>query len=1075
MQNFAWFLSRWFHRSAYSPGRVFLLSLLFLGSMLSTYAQFRMHWEQDFEAGFPGGWAVDAGTWEVGPPTSGPGSGYSGANVAGTSLAGNYAEWVHSRLITHSFLVPAATEQPVLRFWQWYSFGEGDYGQIQIKVGTNDWETVTNAPVTFTGTAGGVWSRPSIDLSGYEGKRVRLGFLLHTEDRRSWDDSGAGWYLDDLVMLTGSNELPSPESFDQALNNWSVDAGTWEIGALGDGRTVAATVLTGNYHEWVYSRLVSPQFVVPSAGQNPRLRFWQAYSFGEGDSGQVQIKTGTDDWRTLASYGGTGGGVWSYPSLDLQGYAEQPVQLAFLLHSQDIRSWDDAGDGWYIDDVAVVTGPQPLPELETFDQGLTNWSVDAGTWEVGALSDGRTVAATVLGGNYHEWVYSRLISPPFTLVPSSQQPRLRFWQAYSFGEGDSGQVQIKAGTNDWQTLATYTGTGGGVWSYPSLDLTDFGGQPVQLAFLLHSQDIRSWDDAGDGWTIDDVAVVTGPNVLPSPEGFDRGLTNWSVDAGTWEIGPVADGRTVAATVLRGNYHEWVYSRLISPPFTVLPAAQQPRLRFSQAYSFGEGDSGQVQIRAGTNGWQTLATYEGTGGGVWSYPSVDLIEYAGLTVQLAFLVHSQDIRSWDDAGDGWYIDDVVVVGGPTTFPNPETFDGGLSDWSVSAGTWEVGTLPDGRTIAATVLNGDYHEWVHSRLISPTFEVPMADANPSLSLWHWFSFGEGDFGSLQLRAGTNDWVTLRTYSGNSGGFRTNELPVELFPYAGQTVQLAFLFHSEDVRSWADAGDGWAIDAVMLVTDGCSIDPIPDATLDEETELRLAIRSNCTSFRLAGPVIEGAALDPVTGMFTWTPTEAQGPSTNVFTIRVGDERQPALVATRSFRVIVREVNRAPALTAVADRTVPVCTTVSFPLEATDQDIPRTTLRYQLEPGAPDGATLNPATGWFLWSPTTNELGTHVISVRVTDSAGLSAVNQFTLTVMTPDGLYFSRLEELAPRVLMMTICGGTNGGRYTIQATSTLARPGEWTDLITVYPEHHPFTYLDYVPETEPTRFYRVRTAD
>src|SRR5207249_5237665 len=44
---------------------------------------------------------------------------------------------------------------------------------------------------------------------------------------------------------------------------------------------------------------------------------------------------------------------------------------------------------------------------------------------------------------------------------------------------------------------------------------------------------------------------------------------------------------------------------------------------------------------------------------------------------------------------------------------------------------------------------------------------------------------------------------------------------------------------------------------------------------------------------------------GAIAWTPTEAQGPSTNTVTVRVFDNGSPSLSATNSFLVIVARKN--------------------------------------------------------------------------------------------------------------------------------------------------------------------------
>ncbi|MBC7777279.1 MAG: hypothetical protein H7246_17735, partial [Phycisphaerae bacterium] len=91
---------------------------------------------------------------------------------------------------------------------------------------------------------------------------------------------------------------------------WTVSNGTWEIGVpislpngAFSGLKCAGTVLSGNYGNNVFSRLSSPSIIVPSAAQNPRLRFQQWFSFSNSpglDAGLIQIKTASGIWTTIA-------------------------------------------------------------------------------------------------------------------------------------------------------------------------------------------------------------------------------------------------------------------------------------------------------------------------------------------------------------------------------------------------------------------------------------------------------------------------------------------------------------------------------------------------------------------------------------------------------------------------------------------------------------------------------------------------------------------------------------------------------------------------------------------------------
>jgi hypothetical protein len=90
------------------------------------------------------------------------------------------------------------------------------------------------------------------------------------------------------------------------------------------------------------------------------------------------------------------------------------------------------------------------------------------------------------------------------------------------------------------------------------------------------------------------------------------------------------------------------------------------------------------------------------------------------------------------------------------------------------------------------------------------------------------------------------------------------------------------------------------------------------------------------------------------------------------------------------------APALAAIPDQVVTEGSTVSLTASASDSD-PSVTLTYSLDPGAPPGAAIDPASGLFTYTPDDGPAVT-TIWVRVTDSNSppLSALQFFTVTVM-------------------------------------------------------------------------------
>ena len=158
-----------------------------------------VYYSEDFNDGI-GNWYADNGIWEVGAPTSGPNAAYSGSNAAATVLDGNYPNDVDSRLISPSIQLPSigAGEEIHLRFWHWFSLELGDYGRVQVSEETSpgvwsDWTTLSS----YSGSSGGVWTYPLVDLSAYAGQKVRIGFLL---DNGIYVPVDAGWYVDDVLI-----------------------------------------------------------------------------------------------------------------------------------------------------------------------------------------------------------------------------------------------------------------------------------------------------------------------------------------------------------------------------------------------------------------------------------------------------------------------------------------------------------------------------------------------------------------------------------------------------------------------------------------------------------------------------------------------------------------------------------------------------------------------------------------------------------------------------------------------------------------------------------------------------------
>ena len=161
-----------------------------------------------------------------------------------------------------------------------------------------------------------------------------------------------------------------------------------------------------------------------------------------------------------------------------------------------------------------------------------------------------------------------------------------------------------------------------------------------------------------------------------------------------------------------------------------------------------------------------------------------------------------------------------------------------------------------------------------------------------------------------------------------------------------------------------------------------------------------ANTLTFTLEGSPPAGASINPVTGLFDWTPTEAQGPGVYAITIRVTDNGTPNLFDEETINVTVNEVNVAPALAAIGDQSTDEQTLLSFTATATDADLPANTLTFSLEGSPPAGAAINPVTGLFTWTPSEAQgPGVYAITIRVTDNGSGLLWDEETFNVTVAD----------------------------------------------------------------------------
>ena len=197
----------------------------------------------------------------------------------------------------------------------------------------------------------------------------------------------------------------------------------------------------------------------------------------------------------------------------------------------------------------------------------------------------------------------------------------------------------------------------------------------------------------------------------------------------------------------------------------------------------------------------------------------------------------------------------------------------------------------------------------------------------------------------------------------------------------------------------GNNWRV-LVVKVSGDINAPPvlniIDDQTVNEFVELTFtatASDDDSLTFSFDGTFPLGAAITD-DGNFTWTPTESQD-GDHTITVQVTDG---SLTDSETLTVTVNEVNVAPVLNAIGDKGTSELVELTFTATASDTDVVDNvvnTLTFSFDGTFPLGAAITDD-GNFTWTPTESQVGSHDITVQVTDG---SLTDSETLTVTVKD----------------------------------------------------------------------------
>ena len=182
------------------------------------------------------------------------------------------------------------------------------------------------------------------------------------------------------------------------------------------------------------------------------------------------------------------------------------------------------------------------------------------------------------------------------------------------------------------------------------------------------------------------------------------------------------------------------------------------------------------------------------------------------------------------------------------------------------------------------------------------------------------------------------------------------------------------------------------VLNTNDAPIISSTPDTTATEDSPFSYALvasdpdPADTLSYSLStGP--SGASVDSL-GALTWTPTQTQI-GTQQIALLVSDRNGGS--TTQSFAVEVAAFDDLPVIAGSPDTTALEDQIYTFLLNASDEE--GGALTYALTSG-PEAMTLD-TTGTLSWTPSQTDIGSHAVSVQVSDPAGQITSLSYQLVV--------------------------------------------------------------------------------
>ncbi len=318
----------------------------------------------------------------------------------------------------------------------------------------------------------------------------------------------------------------------------------------------------------------------------------------------------------------------------------------------------------------------------------------------------------------------------------------------------------------------------------------------------------------------DFEASNGGFVAP-PEWFCTG--GWGWDKPSNGPGSAHSGSYCWGTSPDGPSYDPNANWILATPAQNFSTLTNPILKFWHWYDTESGyDTCRLEISTNGGGsWTELAKWAGYGAS-WQEVTVNLSAYAGRpSVIIRWRLTSDGTVQYD----GWFIDDVRILDGPTGTVNLyatsyENNNGDLTPVTIAGGAtapWERGTISsgpggayDGTRCWATNRSGDYNNNADEAIQKGTSINASGYSYLEINFWQWYST-ETSFDSGWVEVSTDggaSWIKASpSYRGSSGAWVRTTL--NLSSYISSQFKFRFRFKSDGSVVYP----GWYIDSVRV----------------------------------------------------------------------------------------------------------------------------------------------------------------------------------------------------------------------------------------------------------------------